>query len=467
MEYFGVDLTYSVNKTSYNLIEPSKLSTFCQSAGIKNGTDDLTTLVSFGEDRYGVAYRRNTTTTTTTTEDDAGDDAAPQTSDREFLSGFTFEKGEFKPLPQSVQDALSSVTNYSSSVSNVVLCNTPSSQQIVLFDNTSSQFKTIDLFEKTEAEKYSSSSDSDSKSGDDAGKAELNGAGAGAGAGDDQNKDKDKDKDKQKDEDAEEVKVRAEEEESDEVQEKGISNKEKAAKGTIAVAKYKVKSSLRKVFRHLFLTSNGSLYGLQKSFHKKYVNNNRVVEVKCDGSRCTLCLDENGVLWSFGINMFGKLGLRRNDKKTEYTNPREISIFKAYKVADFGVTNKCCIACCANGSVYGWGSVSRSSTGKDSDIWWTPQLISTDDLGSTVSLPEPSQKAKWRAFAGVRFIILLNTTSNELYVVNTQFGFTLLDKPKNGFVIRTQPLRLPENVTVTDVIPSAESAIIVVKKKKV
>merc|ERR1712154_313542 len=155
-------------------------------------------------------------------------------------------------------------------------------------------------------------------------------------------------------------------------------------------------SSIKKVFKHLMLTANGSLYGLTKTFHKKYVNNNKIMDVKCDVSRCTLCLDENGVLWSFGINLFGKLGLKRNDKKQIYTNPREISIFKAYKVSDFGLTNRCCIAVCANGNIYGWGSYSKSLDGAHgNDIWYTPQPISPQNIHYYDDAMETEKKHRW------------------------------------------------------------------------
>jgi len=215
----------------------------------------------------------------------------------------------------------------------------------------------------------------------------------------------------------------------------------------------------------------GSLYGLTGSFHKKYVNNNVVVDVKCDGTRCTLCLDENGVLWSFGVNLFGKLGLKRNDKKQIYTNPRQISIFKAYKVADFGLTNKCCIAVCANGTVYGWGCYSRSSLGKNSDIWYTPQVISADNSENDVDVEKEKEKdkkrAKYRVFAGFRFIILLNEVNNRLFVINTEFGYTVLKKEKHGFMVKMDEIKLPsKGMKVKDVVPSNESAIIICEEEE-
>jgi len=222
------------------------------------------------------------------------------------------------------------------------------------------------------------------------------------------------------------------------------------------------------VFKHLLLTAGGSLYGLTGSFHKKYVNNNKIVEVKCDGTRCTLCLDENGVLWSFGVNLFGKLGLKRNDKKQIYTNPRQISIFKAYKVRDFGLTNKCCIAVCANGTVYGWGCYSRSSLGKNSDIWYTPQVISADDSSeSAVDVKKGGRAAKYRVFAGFRFILLLNEVNGKLFVINTEFGFTLREKAKYGFMVKMEEIKLPiKGMKITEVVPSNESALIIGEKKE-
>lgn len=448
---YGLDLSYSINKKSYNLIEASAFDEFCmKSEGIAKGVASVTRLVSFGDDRYGLVHR-------------------PSTGDsKELISGFVFEKGEYSKLSDSVKEALSKIKNYSSSSSKLILCNTPSSQQIVLFDNSLSQFKTIDLFDKREREqikkennytkfKGSGSDDGDQKEED----TKVNGRGDDDGDGDADGDaeavdEKEKESSKEKEKTDGDKKKKSERD-----KEKERKRRQKAGGGAASAPKFKVKSSIKKVFKHLLLTTNGSLYGLQKSFHKKYVNNNRIMDVKCDGSRCTLCLDENGVLWSFGINLFGKLGLKRNDKKAEYTNPREIAIFKAYKVSDFGITNKCCIACCANGSVYGWGSYSKSSLGTDSDIWYTPKLISSTSDANTAL--EETQKSRWKVFAGFRFVILLNETTNKLYVANTEFGWTVLEKAKNGFIVQTQEVVLPKNVVIVDVVPSSESAMIVAK----
>jgi len=120
-------------------------------------------------------------------------------------------------------------------------------------------------------------------------------------------------------------------------------------------------------------------------------------------------------------------------------------------VIDFGITNRCCIAVCANGNIYGWGSYSKSSS-SGTDIWYTPKLISK----------QTDYKSKWKVYAGFRFIMLLNQSTNKLYVANTEFGYTVIDKPKNGLMIKVQRVLLPKNVNVLNVIPSNESAMIVV-----
>jgi len=58
--------------------------------------------------------------------------------------------------------------------------------------------------------------------------------------------------------------------------------------------------------------------------------------------------------------------------------------------------------------------------------------------------------------------MLLNQSTNKLYVANTEFGYTVIDKPKNGLMIKVQRVLLPKNVNVLNVIPSNESAMIVV-----
>lgn len=347
------------------------------------------------------------------------------------MSGFVFERGQFAPLRAPTQKALSLLDTEC-----LVLSNTASGQEAVFFNNSTSQFKTIDLFEKKakdQAKRFSSGDEEDG--GDDDGGVEEEEEETKA----DSNGDKEADPEQQPD---------------------GAEAAKKAAarprrkKSSSSEPKFKVKSSIKRVFKHLLLTANGSLYGLQKSFHKKYFGSRRVVEVKCDGSRCALCLDENGVLWSFGINMFGKLGLKRNDKKQIYTNPREIALFKAYKVRDFGITNRCCVAVCANGRVYGWGSCSKSLEGTDSDIWYTPQVIS-DDAERT--------RRRWRVRCGFRFMVFWDSETAEVRVANTEFGFTVLEEPRHGLLIATQSVKVPENVDVVDVVASSESAVLVVQ----
>eukprot|EP01083_Nonionella_stella_P076173 207437_1 len=470
--FLGIDLSYHVNKKSYNLLEASDFDAFCtKSLDLKDGVGSVNDVVSFGADRYGLIYKN------------PNDD---ESTSNEALTGFIFNKGEFAMINESAQKALNKITNYSSQSNDIILSNTPSGSEIVIFDNTSSAFKTIDLFDKEEKakirkdNKYTIQSTEEQPDAEPEEEQKSKAEADKPGDDDEEEHDekakdkeeaKEKEADKEEEEEEEEIKKEAvtkvdkendKESEEDRAKRKEKEKSKKKKKNTktrgSTSPKFKVKSSIRKVFKHLMLTSGGSLYGLQKSFHKKYVNNQKVIEVKSDGTRCTLCLDENGVLWSFGINLFGKLGLKRNDKKQIYTNPREISIFKAYKVADFGITNRCCIAVCANGSMYGWGSYSKSSLGKNCDIWYTPKLITNNDQDQVQPI---DHKSRWRVFAGFRFIMLLNETTNKLYVINTEFGYTLIDKPRNGLRIRTQQVKLPPNLRVSNVIPSNESAIIV------
>jgi len=442
LQYIGVDLSYSVNKKSYNMINASKLDEFLKSQNINDGVKCVTELVSFGDDRYG--FKSSSTTSGTA------------------LTGFTFEKGEFHPLLELTQNALDSV---SSSSSDLILSNTASGQEAVIFNNATSQFKTIDLFDKKfkNAKTFSSSEDDLSGDHDDDGDDDNEKEEETKANGDTEPKANGGKKDEADGAEKEDGAEKSDKNDGDNgstkngKKESGSNSNSKTKRKTSSSSepKFKVKSSIKRVFKHLLLTANGSLYGLQKSFHKKYFGSKKVVEVKCDGSRCALCLDENGVLWSFGINMFGKLGLKRNDKKQIYTNPREIALFKAYKVRDFGITNRCCVAVCANGNVYGWGSYSKTMDGTDGDIWYTPQLIS--------KYTDSAKKRRWRVWCGFRFMMFLDEGSNELFVANTEFGFTVRDEAKHGLLIETQTIKVPENVKVSEVIPSSESAIIVVQ----
>jgi len=427
LQYIGVDLSYSVNKKSYNLLKASKLDEFLKSEKIGEGVKSVTELVSFGDDRYGLKYT---------------------TSSGSAIAGFSFEHGDFHPLLESTIKELDAV---SPSAEDIVLSNTASGQEAVLFNNKQQIYTKIDLFDpkSKNAKTFSSDEDHDDEHNQEADKQD----------GGDQDKNGDDEEETKKENGAdqgdgdEDEDGNGNEEDAESGKNGKASSKLQRKKSGSTEPKFKVKSSIRRVFKHLLLTANGSLYGLQKAFHKKYfAGNSKIVEVECDGSRCMLCLDENGVLWSFGINMFGKLGLKRNDKKQVYTNPREIALFKAYKVRDFGITNRCCVAVCANGNVYGWGSFSKDLQGTDSDIWYTPQLLSSHS----------GNKRKWRVFSGFRFMMLLDEDSNELFVCNTEFGFTVREEAKHGLLIRTQQLKLPENVKVSHVIASSESAIIVV-----
>jgi len=149
-------------------------------------------------------------------------------------------------------------------------------------------------------------------------------------------------------------------------------------------------------------------------------------------------------------------GLKRNDKKQVYTNPREIQLFKAYKVRDFGITNRCCVAVCANGQVYGWGSYSKDMDGKDGDIWYTPQAISVRDQ-------DPKKRKKWRVYCGFRFMVFLDEASGLVVVANTEFGFHVREKAKYGLLIETHSVQVPADRKVVDVIASSETAVLVMQ----
>merc|ERR1712151_1395410 len=66
------------------------------------------------------------------------------------ITGFVFQKGAYNEINDSVKTALRKIKNYSSSSNDLIISNTASSQEIVLFDNTLSSFKTIDLLDKEE-----------------------------------------------------------------------------------------------------------------------------------------------------------------------------------------------------------------------------------------------------------------------------------------------------------------------------
>ena len=101
-------------------------------------------------------------------------------------------------------------------------------------------------------------------------------------------------------------------------------------------------------------------------------------------------MDENGVLWSFGNNLFGKLGLIKNNKKQIYTNPREISLFTY-----IGIRNRCCIALCAN-------KIFMDVVNSQSDIWYTPKILIT--FSNTTSSGS--------------IIVLFNNTTQNLELIN-------------------------------------------------
>merc|ERR1719495_2027706 len=132
-QYIGVDLSYSVNKKAHSLIATSEFDDFCsKSAVIRGGVDRVTKVVSFGDDHYGLLYST-----------DSDNQPQPQ-----GVTGFQFTKGEYRPLPSPVQSALRPFTKASPSSTDLIISNTPSGREVVLFDNTSSKFRTIDLFEK-------------------------------------------------------------------------------------------------------------------------------------------------------------------------------------------------------------------------------------------------------------------------------------------------------------------------------
>ena len=54
LQYIGVDLSYSINKKSYNMLNASEFEEFLKSQDIKDGVQAVTELVSFGDDRYGL-----------------------------------------------------------------------------------------------------------------------------------------------------------------------------------------------------------------------------------------------------------------------------------------------------------------------------------------------------------------------------------------------------------------------------
>merc|ERR1712113_1345740 len=94
-----------------------------------NSPSAISKIVSFGDDRYGLIYAQNGLKS-------------------ESLSGFCIDKGEYKQLSESVKTSLSKLKLSK----DFVVSNTASAQQIVLFDNETSKFQCIDLFDKEEKE---------------------------------------------------------------------------------------------------------------------------------------------------------------------------------------------------------------------------------------------------------------------------------------------------------------------------
>eukprot|EP00483_Globobulimina_turgida_P009061 UN09079 len=126
------------------------------------------------------------------------------------------------------------------------------------------------------------------------------------------------------------------------------------------------------------------------------------------------------------------------------------------------------MAVCANGSY-------RKTGKQGGDIWYTPYLLTVDDDEDDYSVSyDYDQKARekfalkqvYRVYAGYRFIMLLNVSGNKLYCLNTEFGYTLMEKGvcSNGLVVQSEEVEFEDDVVVKDVVPSNESAMIIGEK---
>eukprot|EP00483_Globobulimina_turgida_P002840 UN02845 len=133
----GVDLSYSINKKSYNLIPSSTFHDFCASTlNIPSGAASVHKVISFGADRYGVIHTKNESSTTSTKKQNKSG----------AITGFICNKNAYTIINESVEKALHRIED----LSGLIFCNTASGQQIIMFNNNTNQFKSIELFDKQE-----------------------------------------------------------------------------------------------------------------------------------------------------------------------------------------------------------------------------------------------------------------------------------------------------------------------------
>merc|ERR1712129_424620 len=115
---------------SYNLLDASSFTTFLEKSDTSTTPSSVSSIVSFGDDRYGAIYRQNG-------------------AKSQSISGFIVEKGAYKSIGSTWANSLSQIAMDEGTI----LSNTASAQQIVIFDNGTSKFQTIDLFEQEEKER--------------------------------------------------------------------------------------------------------------------------------------------------------------------------------------------------------------------------------------------------------------------------------------------------------------------------
>ena len=172
---------------------------------------------------------------------------------------------------------------------------------------------------------------------------------------------------------------------------------------------------------------------LKRTFTPQKVNLPRISQISC-GKSFTLCVSEDQVLYSFGDNSFGQLGLGTNQK--QYNEPQIIDTFIGIEFIQCGSYHSICKM--ENNDIYAWGCNSNGQIGIGSLTTKESSIIPCFDWpGDVIDIK-----------CGRYHTLVLTSNQNVFSCGNNEYGQVGRDSDKQNSTILQKIEELSEIIRI-------------------